>query len=119
MLGAGAEVSELLSTKRALSAEFGNHYRPRQNHFFALFVAKWNRPATKFVEALDSIDQVPEESVTPHLTIRQDFQSGALLYFDGFVDGAVFQGLEFQIADLLGIMTVARGLQISRPQQTS
>ena len=84
--------------------------RPLQRRFVALLVVEGDRPAAELVEALERVDQVPEEGVAAHLAVGDDVEPGGFLQRDGFVDGAVLDALErggVQLATLERVLAVA------------
>src|SRR5215469_668478 len=110
MTGSRSQISKLFGAQGAFPAEFRDHNWPWHNHFVALLVAKWNGPASKFVEALHRVNQVPKKCITAHLAISNHCQPCGLLQLDGFVNCPIFDGLEFRVADLSFLMPLARFL---------
>src|SRR5215469_11239081 len=119
MTGSRSQISKLFGAQGAFPAEFRDHNWPWHNHFVALLIAKWNGPASKFVEALDRINQVPKECVAAHLAVGDNSQPRGLLQLDGFVNCTIFEGLEFRVDDLSLLMSLATLLEIGRVEQTS
>src|ERR1700674_2001919 len=119
MIGPCAQICEFFSAHVALPAQAGNDNRSGLADFFALFGVKWDGPAPKLVEPFRSIDQVPEECVSPHLSVRQRVQAGPQLEGNRLIDGAVFQSLEFRIREPARRELFARLLKISRAQQAA
>src|SRR6266853_550085 len=112
MIGPGAQVGELLGAHRAFPAQSRNDNRPRMRKFLASFVAEWDRPAPKLVEAFYSVNQVSIEGVSPHLAVGQYLNAGSELQVDRFVDSAVLQKFEFRVGQLPGGKLHARILQV-------
>jgi hypothetical protein len=67
-----------------------------------LIIVEGNRPAAELVEAFHCINQMPEEGVPAHLSIGNHVQAGFDLHVDGFIDGAVFDFLEFGVGQFTG-----------------
>ena len=68
--------------------------RPLEHELVALVVVERDRPAAELVEALERLDEVPEEGVAPQLAVGDDVEPRVLLERDGLVDRAVLDALE-------------------------
>ena len=66
----------------------------------ALLVAEGDGPAAELVEALDGVDEMPEEGVAAHLAVGDHIQPRAGLQRDGLVHGAIFDLLELRVAEV-------------------
>jgi hypothetical protein len=69
-----------------------------------------NRPTAEFVIAFHGIDQMTEERISPHLTIRDDIQTRFELKSDGFIHSTVFDLFELGMTQLPGGAFLARFL---------
>src|ERR1700730_1866166 len=81
------------------------------------FVAKRNRPAAELVEAFQRLDQVAEERVAALLAVGDDVEACRLLQRNGFIDGAVLDGLERGRRDLGAFQLLARAGEVRRAKQ--
>src|SRR5215831_13771019 len=119
MTSTGSQVGKLFCTQRSFPTKFRDYDRPGQHHLIAPLIAKWNGPASGFIEALDRINQVAKECVTAHLTVAKHCQSRSLLHFDGFINRLILKRFKFRVADLSLLMFFASFLQVGRAQQAS
>jgi hypothetical protein len=84
-----------------------------------VLVVERDRPARRLVEALERVDEVPEEGVAPLFAVGDDVEPGGFLQGDGFVHGAIFETLEFRGGQVALCEASAGVEEIIRSQQAA
>jgi hypothetical protein len=68
------------------------------------------------LDARNHVGQRRDEMGAPHLPVGHDVDAASFLQRDHFIDGAIFETLEVARAEAARLPSLARVLEISRPQ---